>query len=146
MDQEAYIKERLDDQINWYDKKSKRSQNWFKYLRVIEIIAAATIPFLAGYISDTTLHLKLLVGFLGVVIAVIASIISLNKFQEIWIQYRTTCETLRHHKYLYITKSEPYDGEDAFHMLVETVESLISKEHSKWSEFTKKVEKVKRNG
>ncbi len=32
MDEEAYIKERLDDQIDWYSNKSKRSQNWFKSL------------------------------------------------------------------------------------------------------------------
>jgi hypothetical protein len=45
MDEEAYIKGRLDEQINWYSDKSKKCQNWFKTLRFIEILAAATIPF-----------------------------------------------------------------------------------------------------
>jgi len=146
MDEEAYIKERLDDQIDWYSQKSKRSQNWFKALRVIEIVAAATIPFLAGYATDTEPELKIIIGFLGVIIAFVAGFISLNKFQEIWIEYRTTSETLKHHKYLYLTKSSPYDGEDAFQALVQTVEALISKENSNWNNYIKQTEKEKEDG
>jgi len=146
MDEEAYIKERLDDQIDWYSKKSKRSQNWFKTLRIIEIIAAATIPFLAGYATDAEPELKVIIGLLGVVIAFVAGIISLNKFQEIWIEYRTTSETLKHHKYLFLTKSTPYDGDNAFQALVQTVEALISKENSNWNNYIKKTEKENPNG
>ena len=124
MDEEAYIKERLDDQINWYSDKSKKSQNWFKVLRVIEILAAVTIPFLAGYASDTKPELKIAIGILGVIIALVAGFISLNKFQEIWIEYRTTSETLKHQKYLFLTKSNPYNTEEAFQTLVQTVELI----------------------
>lgn len=146
MDETAYIKERLDDQIDWYSQKSKRSQNWFKTLRIIEILAAATIPFLAGYTTDTTPELKVIIGLLGVVIAFVAGIISLSKFQEIWIEYRTTSETLKHHKYLYLTKSTPYDADDAFQALVQTVEALISKENSNWNNYIKQTEKEKEDG
>lgn len=146
MDQEAYIKDRLDNQIDWYDTKSQKSQKWFKYLRAVEIIAAILIPFLAGHLSDETPSIKLIVGMLGVIVAVISGIISLNKFQELWIQYRATCESLRHHKYLFLTRAKPYDSDDAFHLLVETVESLISKEHSRWSDFIKEAGKEKGRG
>ena len=44
-----YLEQRLDDQIKWYDKKSSANQAAYKRLRLIEIIAAATIPLLAGY-------------------------------------------------------------------------------------------------
>ncbi len=146
MDEEAYLKERLDDQIDWYSQKSKRSQNWFKTLRVIEIVAAATIPLLAGYATDAEPELKIIIGLLGIIIAFIAGFISLNKFQEIWIEYRTTSETLKHHKYLFLTKSAPYNTDDAFQALVQTVEALISKENSNWNNYIKKAEKEKNNG
>ncbi len=146
MDEDAYIQERLDDQINWYSDKSKKSQNWFKALRVIEIVAAATIPFLAGYATDSEPQLKVIIGLLGVVIAFVAGYISLNKFQEIWIEYRTTSETLKHHKFLFLTKSSPYDGDDAFQALVQTVEALISKENSNWNNYIKQTEKEKKDG
>ena len=55
MEQDEYLKNRLDDQIDWYDRKSVQNQKWFKRLQVISIIAAASIPFLSGYITETTL-------------------------------------------------------------------------------------------
>lgn len=146
MDEETYIKERLDNQIDWYDDKSKRSQSWFKRLRIIEIMAAAAIPFLAGYVSDSEPELKIVIGLLGVVIALVAGIISLNRFQEIWIEYRTTSETLKHHKFLFLTKAVPYNDDDSFQVLVQTVEALISKENSNWNSYIKQTEKEKEDG
>ena len=40
--------DRLEDQINWYDRKSLSSQHAFKRIKVMEIIAAALIPFLSA--------------------------------------------------------------------------------------------------
>jgi len=136
MTEEDYIKERLEDQIKWYSKKSKSNQNRFKISRIIECVSAAIIPFLAGF-PDFPFY-SFFIGGLGVIIAVTSSISSLFKFQEHWIEYRTTCETLKHDKYLYETKCAPYDNEDAFHHLVKRVESLISKENTQWSRFAEK--------
>lgn len=137
MDDETYLKERLQDQISWYDKKSQWNQKLFKRLRLAEIVAATLIPFLAGYITQSVSKIKFVIGFLGVVVAIIAGIVPLFKFHEHWIEYRTICETLKHNKYLYITKSAPYDDENAFNILVENVESLISKENSNWQNLQK---------
>ena len=84
MDEKEYVEMRLDDQIAWYDRKSSWNQNWFKWLRIVEILAAASIPFLTGYISANTLEMKNIVGSLGVVIAVVSGILALYKFQEHW--------------------------------------------------------------
>ena len=132
MDTEEYLKNRLDDQIEWYDKKSMWHQKRFMRLRLIEVIAAASIPLLAGGISDQTPGLRILVGIFGVIITIIAGVVALNKYQEHWIEYRTTAESLKHQKYLFLTKTAPYHTDDAFNLLVETVEGLISKENSKW--------------
>lgn len=142
MNQEEYLQERIDDQINWYDRKSMQNQKWFKRLQVISIIAATTIPFISGYITETTTELKLAVGVLGLIVAAITAILGLYKFQENWLEYRTVCESLKHEKYLFLTKSEPYDSEDSFKFLVERVEGLISKENTKWRGYMK-IEKKK---
>jgi hypothetical protein len=130
MDENTYINDRLEDQINWYDSKSQTNQRWFKRLRFTEIICAAIIPFLAG--APSSIYGQIVIGILGIVIAVSASLSVLNKYQENWLTYRTTCETLRHEKYLFLTKCKPYDNSDSFNKLVERVESLISKENSHW--------------
>ena len=40
---------RLDDQISWYDRKSNYSQRVYKWLKIIEVIAAALVPLFAGF-------------------------------------------------------------------------------------------------
>ena len=132
MSPDEYISERVDDQIRWYDQKSQRAQRWFKRLRGLEIIAAGIIPLFAGFGSGAAWSI-ITVGVLGALVAIVASVISLNKFQENWIEYRTTCETLRHEKYLFLTKTEPYNEAEPFGHFVQRIESLISKENSAWS-------------
>lgn len=139
----TYLKERLDDQINWYSNKSQSNQKYFKRLKIIEIVSAAMIPFLVGY-SDEFTYLQYIIGMLGVSIAIIAGLLSLYKFQENWIEYRTTSETLKHQKMLYENKCPPYDDEETRYIkLVQTCESLISKENSNWTEYIKKEKKPK---
>ena len=136
MTPDEYISERVDDQICWYDNKSQRSQRWFKRLRAIEIIAAGAIPLFAGFGGGATWSV-IVVGVLGAAGAIFASLLSLNQFQENWIEYRTTCESLKHEEYLFLTNAEPYNEEDPFGLFVQRIESLISKENSTWSQYTR---------
>jgi hypothetical protein len=52
--------------------------------------------------------------------------------QEHWIEYRATAESLRREKFLFLTQTEPYDKDDAFHLLVQRVEALLSNENTEW--------------
>jgi len=135
MEQDDYINERLEKQIEWYDTKSQNNQKWFKNLRVVEFVSAAVIPFIAGY-SESIPCSEVIIGTLGVIIAICAGLSALNKYQENWLTYRTTCETLKHEKYLFLTGCKPYQDESAFNLFVERIEGLISKENSQWSRFT----------
>lgn len=135
MEQENYLKDRLDNQIEWYDKKSIQNQKWFKRLQMISIIGASTIPFLSGYITETTLALKITIGLLGLVVAVITAVSSLYNFQENWLEFRTTCESLKHEKHLFSTNTNPYHVRQPFQLLVQRVEGLISKENTSWSRY-----------
>lgn len=134
MDTEQYMKERVDDQIEWYDRKSGWNQRWFKRLQIFVLIAAATIPFLSGYIGEEVAWAKFVIGVLGLLIAAITAILGLYNFQENWIKYRTTCESLKKEKYKFLTRIPPYDNDNAFTVLVEHVEGLISKENTDWSQ------------
>ena len=146
MNEEQFLKERVDGQINWYDKKSQFNQRWFKCLRVGEIVAAAAIPFLAGYMSNKTPAIQIVVGFLGFIIAIIAGVVALCQFQENWVEYRTTCESLRHEKYLFLTQTEPYNVDNPFPLFVQRVESLVSTENTKWSQLIRAPRKEGKNG
>ncbi len=133
--QEDYLKNRLEDQIDWYNKKSSKNQKMYKGLQLVSIVVAACIPFFS--LLDPP-FLKYVVGAMGVLLAVFTAMTSLYKYQENWIAYRTTCESLQHEKYLYTTGTKPYLGAGSFNLLVQRVEMLISKENSSWAELTKK--------
>lgn len=136
--QEDYLKNRLDDQINWYDKKSSQCQKMYKKLQLVSIIGAASIPLFSGYLSAETPYLKYLVGVLGLLVAVLAAVNNLYKYQENWITYRATCEGLKHEKYLYTTATSPYSIDGSFNLLVQRVEMIMSEENSGWLEIAKK--------
>ena len=140
MNEKEYLASRLDDQIEWYGSNSKSNQNRFNRLKFIEIGAAALIPFISG-MGDKVPYFQWTLGVLGVLVAVSASITSLLKYQENWIRYRTTAEQLKHEKLIYLTNTKPYDTDDRFNLLVERVESLISKENSSWAIVKRRVEK-----
>lgn len=141
MTEEEYISQRLDDQIDWYSKKSSFCQTRYKALRVVEIVAAAIIPFLSG-MGEKILYGQWIVGVLGVMIALAAAASSLFKYHENWIQYRITSAQLKHEKFLFATRSGPYVDQERFQILVQRVEGLISREAATWAEVTKQPDKV----
>jgi hypothetical protein len=135
------IMERLEDQISWYDRKSLTNQRVFKRIKMIEILAAAVIPFLAAFNPP---HIGWVTGALGVLITVLEGMLHLNQYQQNWIAYRSTCESLRHEKYTYLGKASPYANiADPHALLAERIESLVSQEHAKWASAQQQESKPK---
>lgn len=130
---DEYLENRVQKQIDWYDKKSIDCQRKYKIFQIIEIIIAAFIPLLSGYTTNNSI-IALIIGICGAVIAIIESITKLNKYHENWVQYRTTCELLRYQKQLFITKSAPYNTaeETIENVFVRNIETIISSENNKW--------------
>ena len=131
---------RLEDQIDWYDRKSRSAQHLFKRIKVVEILSAAMIPFLAAvpFAQD-----KLVTAGLGVLITILEGILHLNQYQQLWNTYRSTCESLKHEKYTYLGHAGPYtSAADPHALLAERVESLVSQEHAQWSSFQQQAGKT----
>jgi hypothetical protein len=128
--------ERLEDQIAWYDAKSAHHQRWYKYVKVTQIVAAAAIPVLAIVRLN-----HLVTGALGALIVVLEGFQGLYQFQSNWIAYRSTCEDLKHEKFLHLARAGPYaSASDPGVLLAERVESLVSREHAKWVASQEKAE------
>ncbi|HMH11849.1 MAG TPA: DUF4231 domain-containing protein [Edaphobacter sp.] len=126
------IMERLEQQITWYDTKSIYNKKAYKLIKVVEIIAAALIPLIASL--NLPYHTNVITGALGVLITVLEGLIHLNQYPQNWTAYRSTCEALRHEKYVYLAKAAPYAGvADSYALLAERIESLVSQEHAKWA-------------
>jgi hypothetical protein len=136
---EQYLSERVDDQINWFNRRSGWNQQRYKYFRIASTALAVSIPFLTGLIGvGDELVLKITIGLIGALVAVIEGIQSTYKFHENWIQYRTTAETLLNHKFMFQCAAGPYADDDAFHRFVENVEGILAAENNSWANYIKK--------
>ena len=119
---------RLEEQIEWYDRKSQYNQRWFKRLKICQIVTAAAIPFAASL--STPLWVP---GGGGALIVVLEGLQQLQQYQQNWTTYRATCERLKHERFLFLAHAGAYATDDAPEaLLAERVEGLVSQEHAAW--------------
>lgn len=123
---------RLNDQLDWYDRKSVSNQRWYKRIQGAQLILAAAIPVISFLPGDWT---KFATAIVGALVAVLAGLQQLGQFHNNWTSYRATAEQLKHEKYLFLAASGPYrnlEAAEAMKLLAERVEEQISTEHAKW--------------
>src|SRR5215207_4867556 len=120
---------RLVDQLDWYDRKSVAARRAFMRLKLMEIVMAAAIPVVAGVSGP-----PLLTAALGSTVVVLESVQHLYQWQTNWVLYRSTAESLKHEKFLYLARAGPYATVDRSTVLAERLEGLISQEHAKWTQ------------
>ena len=130
----AYLQDRVDDQISWYEAKSAYNKKRFQRGQLLLLIMAAIVTLSGTFTNSGFGWIAFVVPICGAIIAVVSGVVSLFKYQENWLQYRTTAESLKHQKFLFITKSEPYSGEESFKIFVSNIENLISQENSIWTQ------------
>ncbi|HYO84807.1 MAG TPA: DUF4231 domain-containing protein [Bryobacteraceae bacterium] len=120
---------RLEDQIEWYDRKSTSSAHWYKRLKLCTLVVAAFIPTLAHvappFVSSA----------LGALVLVIEGVQHLNQHQALWMLYRRTAEALKSEKQLYLARAGAYAHAetDPLPLLAERVEALLSGEQTRWA-------------
>jgi hypothetical protein len=131
---EEYIQTRVDDQINWMDAKSLDNQRMHMRLTVSQLILAAIIPVLTAVKVERFPQVPLVIGLLGAIVAIIAGLLALKRYQANWIGYRVACEALKREKFAFQTSVAPYDGPDPFKQFVSRTEAILAKENSGWAE------------
>lgn len=131
-------RERLEERIKWYDRKSITNQYFYKIGKIFEVIAAALIPVISGFPTFFP-NSSIITASLGALIVVLESLQGLFQFHSNWISYRSTCEGLRHEKYLWLAKAGDYAGkDDPDRLLADRIEVLIYAENAKWISIQEK--------
>lgn len=135
-----YIKNRLVEQIIWYDKKARHNQIWYKALALISFIFTSLIPCIAILSQKySKLSISFIIAILGCTTSIITAILSLFEHQKLWIQYRFDCELLKGLFYRYIARAEEFcnlSEEDAFQLLVSNTEKCIQREFMSWNQLS----------
>lgn len=132
----TYIKERVLDQIIWYDGKSAEKQQRFKQLTVANIILNAIIPVVV-LLSDFGVIVKLLIAGLSASASAITAIVSLCGYKDLWIQYRSNCELLKSTLHCFFLKTGEFrsianDQLALMDALVNKCEEYCTKEFQVW--------------
>lgn len=146
---DQYVKGRYEDQIGWYDRKSGKYKKLYLRFQSVVVVLALAAPVLVALEQDIVWG-----KWITVVVAALAAIgtamLKTFKFQETWITYRTTCETLRKEIHYYQWELGEYavaDPRRRMQVFVDRVESLLSQENTKWfSAHSKKDESSTRTG
>lgn len=135
MSVDDYLQARLDDQLDWYDRKALRNQNLYKRLQLMAIIFGASIPLLTAIsFKEFETLFRFIIALLGSTIAVISSVLSLNKYQENWVKYRSCAEALRREKYHYLTCTGSYANDNVQRdaLFVGRCEAIMANEQGEW--------------
>jgi hypothetical protein len=115
-----------------------QNQRTYKTSKILIILCALAIPVVAEYGEIPGFHdpRALIVAILAGAILLLEGLQHLNKWQENWILYRSTCEALRHEQRMFQLKAGPYAelrGPAAERALAERTASLVMAEHGKWT-------------
>jgi Protein of unknown function (DUF4231) len=122
--------QRLEEQLDWYERQSERSKRAYLALKVVQIVVAAAIPAIAAAGGSAGFA-----GALGAVVVVLEGIQQLFQFQQNWITYRGTAEALRRERYLYEARAGRYaETDQPERVLAERVDGLLSHEHAAWAD------------
>ncbi len=126
-----YAEEYLLNYLKYYDSRSISCKKWYLFFVVLDTVISAFIPFTALFI-DTFAFTQYIIAFMGSVITIVSTLNTTFGFHKNWVEYRTTAEILKYHKYLYETDSSPYDGDNKEKLLISGINSIVEKENRNW--------------
>lgn len=127
---DKYLKSRYKDQMAWYGRKSVWNQRAYQIFQWTAITLSASTPVLIVIGEGWVKWLAVVVAAL---VAISTAALKTFKYQENWISYRTTAETLKKEIHFYEAGIQGYENvEDKEALFVERVESLISRENTLW--------------
>jgi len=132
-----YIEDRIEDELAWYSAKASSNKKWYYGLVSIQIVLAAMIPFVTLF-SDIEIT-KYMIALLATIVTIVSGALSTFQYQKKWIEYRTTSETIKHEKFMFLSKINPYNLKNRNSVLVKRIEALISKENTSWSFYAQNI-------
>ncbi|HBX67137.1 MAG TPA: hypothetical protein DEG32_13620, partial [Balneolaceae bacterium] len=98
MNPDTYLKDRLEDQINWYSRKASSNKSAYLRITTATLIFAVSIPLFAIYLlaSENPLFQNSFClayfGFAGLAITVLSVLNHIYNYQDRWSHYRTVGE------------------------------------------------------
>lgn len=130
MGPEAYLKDKVKQYQDWYDKKAVRFKAYYLNMRAATVVGGALVPVLVNLDIPFKNHLTTVISL---IVVILVSLESVFHHREQWKNYRTTEQFLSSERILFLTKEGPYKllaNREAFLLFVERVEGTIASENA----------------
>ena len=137
MNIQNYLNDRVENQIHYYESKSALNKQYYLFFKITQLTAATLLPFFSVFLSDYS-WMKYVIAFLGSVVTILEGVLATGKYHEKWIIYRSTGETLRQEKFLFMMQAGNYTGPDAVEQFVNKIEFSLGKENIGWQQLVVK--------
>lgn len=121
----------LEETYNYYDATAIINKRWYTILIIVDTALSALIPFMTLY-TDNFASAKYIIALMGSVSTILSSLKATFAFQKNWIEFRTTSEILKFHRYLYENKSSPYEEDNRDSILIANIHSIVETENKNW--------------
>ena len=142
MEDVEYIKTRVQNQIDWYDKKASEFKSKHECINTYSIVftTGGSLFTICGIIfGSLEPWITIIDAIIGVSVAILLSVDKLKKYGELHVVYRRTCESLKRELFLYQTRSSEYQNtEKVFNLFVERCESIMATENRSWMQLNEK--------
>ena len=130
---ETYLSSRVEDQINWYSKRSGQLKRRYRFYKVMTIVFGGLIPLCIAFSEKIWEPFKYVAAIFGALIAIFEGISGMLKDKETYLTYRAANESLIREKMQYQSKSGKYaEASNAFSVFVESCESIMAGENAQW--------------
>ncbi|MBI4733335.1 MAG: DUF4231 domain-containing protein [Rubrobacteridae bacterium] len=131
---QLYLNE-ISEQVKWLEVNSERNRKRYRASRTIQIVSGIFITLSTGFMAKIGLPLELCVGFLGAVVSALHALLELFKYKDNWLAYQNTAELLKSEKRQFITRTNPYNKQNANCVFVRRVEGIRAQHNKTWNQF-----------
>jgi hypothetical protein len=125
---EEYVEERLNSEINYYNKAATRAKQRYVQMRAITVVGGALVPVL---VNIDLAYLDILTTAISLVVVLFVSLETVYRYREQWTNYRTAEQNLRNEYFTFTSRSGIYtslDEPSAFTLFVNRIEQAIEAE------------------
>ena len=129
---ESYIKDRVDDQLDYFDSSAMRNQKAYRKLKGTSIACNVLTTMTIALAFTVPAEYKVAMGILALILStVVLATYQIEEFQSFgakWEKFRLVAEQIKSEKYLFLNRAGTYaleDEETAKRKFIETIEGII---------------------
>ncbi|WP_194828581.1 DUF4231 domain-containing protein [Nocardia sp. XZ_19_231] len=127
-DPASIVWERLEDQRQWYAKRSRYARRLYLLVKLAQIAVGAAVPVLAALEAPASVT-----AILAATVVFGEGAQQLFQWQVNWLTYRTTAEELKREGLLYLAEADPYTSAGRHRILAARIASITAQENRVWA-------------